>query len=192
MSEFEKQKQGEIYDPADADIQELQVACLEKMYDYNATRPHEAEQRQALMKEMLAEVGEGCYIEPPLHANFGGHYLHLGHHVYANFNLTLVDDTDIYIGDYTMLGPNVVLAATGHPVLPALRRRGLQFSFGRARILTDDAEIRQAATALGLKYNDNPQAVKAEIDKFWNALACIEITPEHITAKECIELVRKK
>ena len=47
---------------------------------------------------------------------------------YANFNLTLVDDTDIYIGDDTMIGPNVVLAATGHPVLPALRRHGLQFS----------------------------------------------------------------
>lgn len=49
-----------------------------------------------------------------------------------------------------------------------------------------------AATVLGLKYNDAPQAVKAEIDKFWNALVCIEITPEHMTAKECIELVRRR
>ena len=81
MSELDKQKTGEIYDPADADIQELQLACLEKMYDYNATRPKEFEKRQRIMKEMLAEVGEGCYIEPPLHANFGGHYLHFGHHV---------------------------------------------------------------------------------------------------------------
>ncbi len=118
MSELDKQKTGEIYDPADADIQELQLACLEKMYDYNATRPKEFEKRQRIMKEMLAEVGEGCYIEPPLHANFGGHYLHFGHHVYANFNLTLVDDTDIYIGNNVMLAPNVVLTTTGHPVLP--------------------------------------------------------------------------
>ena len=59
MSELDKQKTGEIYDPADADIQELQLACLEKMYDYNATRPKEFEKRQRIMKEMLAEVGEG-------------------------------------------------------------------------------------------------------------------------------------
>lgn len=60
MSELDKQKTGEIYDPADADIQELQLACLEKMYDYNATRPKEFEKRQRIMKEMLAEVGEGA------------------------------------------------------------------------------------------------------------------------------------
>ena len=54
MSELDKQKTGEIYDPADADIQELQLACLEKMYDYNATRPKEFEKRQRIMKEMLA------------------------------------------------------------------------------------------------------------------------------------------
>lgn len=64
--------------------------------------------------------------------------------------------------------------------------------FDRARILAEDDEIRRAATVLGLKYNDAPQAVRAEIDKYWHALDCIEITPEHITAKECIELVRKK
>lgn len=39
-----------------------------------------------------------------------------------------MDDTHIYIGDYTMLGPNVVLATGGHPVLPELRERGLQFN----------------------------------------------------------------
>lgn len=45
MSELEKQKTGELYNPSDSDIQELQIACLEKMYDYNATRPHEFEKR---------------------------------------------------------------------------------------------------------------------------------------------------
>lgn len=62
---------------------------------------------------MFAEIGEECYIEPPLHANFGGKHVHFGRNVYANFNLTLVDDTHIYVGDYTMLGPNVV--AVGNP-----------------------------------------------------------------------------
>ena len=119
---------GEIYYPSDDEIMKKQALCLEKLYDYNATRPLEAEKREQLLKEMLAEIGENCYIEPPLHANWGGHHVHFGNSVYANFNLTLVDDTHIYVGDYTMLGPNVVIATAGHPILPELREKAYQYN----------------------------------------------------------------
>ena len=82
-----------------------------------------------MLKEMFAEIGEGCYIEPPFHSNFGGAHCHFGKYVYANFNLTLVDDTHIYVGDYTMFGPNVVVASPGHPLDPTLREDGLQYNF---------------------------------------------------------------
>lgn len=39
------------------------MTCLEKMYDYNQTRPSQMEKRAELIKEMFAEAGEGCYIE---------------------------------------------------------------------------------------------------------------------------------
>ena len=119
---------GEIYDGADAEIIREQTACLERQYEYNMTRPSQPEKRQALLKEMFAEIGDGCYIEPPLHANWGGKFVHLGNNVYANFGLTLVDDTHIYIGDRTKLGPNVVIATAGHPIDPRLRMQGLQFN----------------------------------------------------------------
>ena len=80
------------------------------------------------MKEMFAEVGENCYIEPPFHSNFGGKHCHLGNNVYFNFGATLVDDTHIYIGDSTMLGPNVVIATAGHPILPELRVKAYQYN----------------------------------------------------------------
>lgn len=119
---------GEIYYPSDEEIMKKQALCLEKQYDYNQTRPLEAEKREKLLKEMFAEIGENCYIEPPLHANWGGHHVHFGSNVYANFNLTLVDDTHIYVGDYTMLGPNVVIATAGHPILPELREKAYQYN----------------------------------------------------------------
>lgn len=59
---------GKLYLPLDDSIMAKQLNCLEKQYEYNLTRPHEQEKRQALLKEMLASVGEGCYIEPPLRA----------------------------------------------------------------------------------------------------------------------------
>ena len=128
MTNAEKMHLTMLYDPADGDIVEEQTACLDRLYDFNHTRPTEPEKRQALMKEMFAEIGENCYIEPPFHANWGGKHVHFGKNVYANFNLTMVDDTHIYVGDYTMFAPNVTVATAGHPIDPALRERALQYN----------------------------------------------------------------
>ena len=124
----ERMHSGELYLPGDEEIMREQFDCLEKLYDFNQTRPHEQEKRAALMKEMFAEIGEDCYIEPPFHANWAGKHVHFGKCVYANFNLTLVDDTHIYVGDYTMFGPNVTVATAGHPILPELREQIYQYN----------------------------------------------------------------
>lgn len=118
----------QVYYPAGDEIMEEQLRCLDKLYDFNATRPSELKRRSEMLKDMFAEIGENCYIEPPLHSNWGGRHVHFGNGVYANFGLTLVDDTHIYVGDCTMLGPNVVIATAGHPILPSLREKGYQYN----------------------------------------------------------------
>ena len=124
----QRMESGLLYSAVDPGLQAQQRAVNELVYDYNATRPSEGKRREELLREIFAHVGEGCYIEPPLRANWGSH-THLGDHVYANFNLTLVDDTHVYIGDYVMIGPNVTISAAGHPVDPDLRREAMQFNF---------------------------------------------------------------
>ena len=128
MSNKDKMHTGELYLPGDVEIMKEQQICLDKLYDYNMTRPTESEKRQELLKEMFAEIGEDCYIEPPFNANWGGKHVHFGKCVYANFNFTAVDDTHIYVGDYTMFGPNVILATAGHPILPKLRQEAYQYN----------------------------------------------------------------
>lgn len=128
MTNKEKMHSGEIYAPGDEKIMREQTLCLEKLYDFNMTRPSQFSEREAMLRDMFCEIGENCYIEPPLHANWGGKHTHFGKNVYANFGLTLVDDTHIYIGDGTMLGPNVVIATAGHPILPELREKQYQFN----------------------------------------------------------------
>ena len=71
--------------------------------------------KERYIKEMFAECGENCYIELPFRANWGGKNVHFGNGVYANFNLTLVDDGDIYIDDKVMFGPNVTIATANPP-----------------------------------------------------------------------------
>lgn len=128
MAHKDRLHTGELYIPTDESIMREQLECMEKLYEYNATRPKETEKRARLLKEMFAEIGDGCYIEPPLRSNWGGKHLHFGKNVYANFNLTLVDDTHVYVGDCTMFGPNVTIATAGHPILPSLREKGYQYN----------------------------------------------------------------
>ncbi len=119
---------GKIYNPNNPELVSQQMKYVELLYDYNATRPSQMEQREALLRQMLAEAGKGCYIEPPFYANWGGHHVHFGNYVYANFGLTCVDDTHIYVGDCVMFGPHVTLATANHPILPELREKAYQYN----------------------------------------------------------------
>lgn len=129
MSDTSMLHSGKIYVCNSEELFQEQQKYLEKLYIFNTLPPNKQKEREALLKEMFAEIGEGCYIEPPFHANWGGKHVHFGSNVYANFNLTLVDDTHIYVGDNTMFGPNVTVATAGHPILPEMRRKLAQYNF---------------------------------------------------------------
>ncbi len=129
MSEMkEKLHTGELYFPNDNEIIQEQMACQDLLCDYNMTKPSETEKRAQLLQQMLGDCGENVYIEAPFYANWGGRHCHFGKNVYVNYHLTCVDDTHIYIGDYTMIGPNVTIATAGHPILPKLREQTYQYN----------------------------------------------------------------
>lgn len=126
MTDREKIHSGKVYYPSGDEIMTEQLSYLDKLYDFNMTRPTELDKREKMLK--FWEIGENCYIEPPFHANWGGHHVHFGNNVYANFNLTMVDDTHIYVGDCTMFAPNVTVATAGHPICPELREKAYQYN----------------------------------------------------------------
>ncbi len=129
MSDIKKRMHsGELYLPGDEELMKEQMKYQDMLCDYNMTKPSESEKRTAMLQEMLGDCGEDVYIEAPFYANWGGHHCHFGKMVYANYNLTCVDDTHIYIGDYTMIGPNVTIATAGHPILPELREKLYQYN----------------------------------------------------------------
>ncbi len=119
---------GKLYYTGQPELIADQLPHLEKNFDYNQLRPSQQKEKQTLLKQLFAEIGESCYIEAPFHANWGGKHVHLGSHVYVNYNLTLVDDTHIYIGDHVMIAPNVVIATGTHPIHPELRRKEAQYN----------------------------------------------------------------
>ena len=123
-----RMESGKLYFPADEAVIAEQTACMERLWEYNQSRPSEGEKRAHMLEELFARVGKNAYIEPPLRANWGGARVRLGDNFYANFNLTLVDDAEISFGDNCMVGPNVTIATAGHPILPQLRCQLLQYN----------------------------------------------------------------
>ena len=128
MTQKERMMAGLIYDPGDEEILREQYPYLGRLKEFNDLPVDAEKERNAWMQEMFAECGEGCFIQPPFYANWSGHHIHMGNRVYANFNFTVVDDGEVYIGDAVMFGPNVTIATAGHPVLPQLRKDGIQYN----------------------------------------------------------------
>lgn len=125
---IERQYGQKLYYCNDERLMEEQAKCLELLYDFNQTRPSEQKKRNELLKKMFNKIGENWYIEPPFRANWGGKNVHFGNDVYANFNLTLVDDGEIFVGNNVMFAPNVIVATATHPVHPELRKKQAQYN----------------------------------------------------------------
>lgn len=127
MSTREKMNIGELYTDMGEGLPQERQAGKERVYDFNHTRPSEEGKRLQLLREIMGSTGESCWIEPPLRVAYGTH-IHIGNNFYANFNLTVVDDATVTIGDNVMMAPNVTLATAGHPIDPEIRATGQQFS----------------------------------------------------------------
>ena len=128
MTEYEKMVKGLIYNPGDEKIMSEQLQYQDKLWEFNQLKPSQYSEKIKYMKEMFAECGDNCYIELPFRANWGGHHVHFGSGIYANSNLTIVDDGHVYVGDKVMFGPNFTIATANHPIEPTLRAKGLQYN----------------------------------------------------------------
>ena len=128
MTEYEKMVKGLIYNPGDEKITSEQLQYQDNLWEFNQLKPSQYLEKMKYMKEMFAECGDNCYIELPFRANWGGHHVHFGSGIYANSNLTIVDDGHVYVGDKVMFGPNVTIATANHPIEPTLRAKGLQYN----------------------------------------------------------------
>ena len=107
---------------------DLQKKARGLCFEFNHIHPSQAEKRNAMLPEIFGEVGEDVWVEPPLTCAFGK-TVKIGRGTYINLNLTLVDDYKITIGSGVLIGPNVMISSTGHPVHYKLREHGEMYSF---------------------------------------------------------------
>lgn len=119
-------------DPSDQlyekELEAKRIKIKDLMYHYNYhTLPSDEKKRRQLLEEGLGRAGLNLYLEPPCHFSYGCN-TYFGDDVYANFNLVVVDDVKVCVGNHVMFGPNVKITSTGHPLAHVYRREGAQFS----------------------------------------------------------------
>lgn len=124
----ERMHNGTIYNCNSSELFEEQVKRLDLLFEYNHTPPSNIKRKQDLLKRMFKSIGNDSYIETPFYANWAGKHVTIGKNFYANFNLNLVDDTKITIGDYVLIAPNVTICSGTHPINPELRKEQAQYN----------------------------------------------------------------
>ena len=119
MTEQEKMKQGFLWNDDEENLA-LQSKCKALVKKFNDLPAEMMKEKEALLHDIFGEVGDNVWLNSPLAAAVGK-YVSIGEGTYANMNLTLIDDWKITIGKNVLIGPNVTICTTGHPIHPAHR-----------------------------------------------------------------------
>jgi maltose O-acetyltransferase len=93
---------------------------------YNARLAIPPAERHAMLRELFASVGEGAFIRPPFHCDYGSN-ISLGSGVFLNYGCIILDVVEVSIGDMTQIGPAVQILTADHPRDPEQRRQRLEF-----------------------------------------------------------------
>ena len=121
MTELEKCNAGLPYSFADPEMVARKGAAIRQCELYNAIDGEDYEAQYKHLKQMLGAVGERVWIAKTFGCDCGKN-IFIGNDFTGNFNLTILDIREVYIGDHVMIGPNTLITTVGHP-LSALERR---------------------------------------------------------------------
>ena len=144
-SEKQKMLAGELYVATGEELAADARRVAGWMDRYNASIAATQRHYTTLLREIMASVGEGAYIRPPFHCDYG-YNISLGAGVFLNFNCVILDVVKVTIGDRTQIGPGVQILTADHPRDPAQRRAGLEF--GRPITIGADVWIGGGAIVL--------------------------------------------
>ena len=122
MKEEEKIFAGKMFDPRKQELKDIKYKAHAACQKYNMMDEFDSD-RNKVIRDILGKVGNVFYFQGPVQFNYGCHTF-IGENFFANFNLTVMDDGKIFIGDNVCFGPNVSLMATSHPLI-AQERMGL-------------------------------------------------------------------
>ncbi|MBR1496393.1 MAG: sugar O-acetyltransferase [Oscillospiraceae bacterium] len=124
MTELEKLKAGLEYCYDDEEVDALKEKAIIWCRDYNALDPLDFEGQRKMLREHLGKAGDKIWIAKTFNCD-NGKNIYIGDNFTGNYNITMLDIREIYIGDNVMIGPNTMITTVNHPLTPMGRRRHL-------------------------------------------------------------------
>lgn len=120
MTEKEKMLAGMTYQATDPGLREELNKVKDLCREYNRLRPTCLRERNAMLQRMLGKADGDTFINQPFLCDYGRH-IRVGRRFFANFNLTVLDEACVTIGDDCFIGPNVGIYTACHSTDPAER-----------------------------------------------------------------------
>ena len=127
MGDLEKMKAGLWLHAICPEIGGALLRTEELVFRLNQLPPSRREEREAIIRQLFGHVGKSVCIHSPFHCDFGAQ-ISVGDHFVGNFNLTILDEAPVTIGDRVLIGPNVGIYTVNHALLPDQRAEGIMRS----------------------------------------------------------------
>lgn len=124
-SEKQRMERGEPYLANHPALLDERKQCRLVCERFNATSLGETATRQAILEELLGEIGEEAVIMSPFECDYGYH-ISVGARSFINYGAVILDGAKVTIGSDVQIGPNVQLLTALHPLDPVERRRGTE------------------------------------------------------------------
>lgn len=119
-TEYEKMLAGEEYFAADDELIVLLNECKDACWEYNQIRPTKLKERNEKIQQILGKSDDDTFVNQPFYCDYGKH-ISVGKRFFANFNLVVLDEAYVTIGDDCFIGPNVSIYTACHSTDPTER-----------------------------------------------------------------------
>lgn len=115
------------YNPRDKSFAVRRKRAKQILEQLQTIPQHHFSERKALLSNLLGQTGKQFYIESPFHCDYGDN-ISIGENFYANTGCVILDAASVIFGKNCMLGPNVNIYTSTHPMDAVLRAKHLEAS----------------------------------------------------------------
>lgn len=118
---------GQVYDATNKELIRRLMETREKIARLNALSPTDQSGQKTILHNLLGSHGQAYHFNQPFRCDYGCN-IHIGENFFANFNLTILDEADVRIGDNCFIGPNVSIYTACHPLDAAARNTCVEWA----------------------------------------------------------------